>query len=338
MRAGLGDAPRGVVAPFAEARGSLRTVLVHELRACPCCGVADSRRVELGDGHVLSQCRRCETVFAPAYADPEEIYKPGYLQGGVGAFGLDIMHPLFQAYLLAVSRRRVEILRRNVPAAGEVLDVGCGSGEFLMVAREAGFGPHGFDPLPDAVRLASEERGLDVVVATLEEYGEPEPRFDVVTALHVLEHVPDVQGFLRRSAAWVRPGGHVLIEVPNYASRARRRRLANWSGLRPLEHVTHFTPDTLTRAFRRAGLTPVAIETPTYIGPPQELTSALTDLELASPLWRAVLGPTCTRETRDGLDVQVPRPATWAALRAVERFHALRRAGVVIVGIARVGG
>jgi hypothetical protein len=149
--------------------------------------------------------------------------------------------------------------------------------------------------------------------------------------------VPDANAFLRTLAAWTRPGGHVLIEVPNYASLARRRKLANWSGLRPLEHVIHFTPDTLVRAFRGAGLTPVRTTTPTYIGAPQDLSSALADLELTDPAWRRVLAPTCESSTRDGAPVLIPRAVTWAALRVLERAYAARRAGVVIVGIARVG-
>lgn len=275
-------------------------------------------------------------MFAPAYADPEEIYKHGYLTGEVGKFGLDIMHPLFQEYLMAVSRRRFELLASVVARPGSLLDVGCGAGEFMLVGRSRGWDVHGLDPVPDAAALAREQRGLDVATATLEQYGAPESRFDLVTALHVLEHVPDAAGFLRSLAAWCRPGGHVLIEVPNYASLARRRRLANWSGLRPLEHVIHFTPRTLERAFRQAGLTPVRTVTPTYVGPPQELDSALADLVLERPLSRRALAPTCSRGQIEGFDVLIPGRVTWAALRAVEWTYRLRRAGVVVVGIARV--
>src|SRR5258707_347261 len=77
----------------------LRAVLVHELRTCPSCGDATARAIELGDGHLLSQCTRCEQIYAPSYADPGEIYQDGYLKGERGSFGLDLSHPLFQVYL-----------------------------------------------------------------------------------------------------------------------------------------------------------------------------------------------------------------------------------------------
>jgi 2-polyprenyl-3-methyl-5-hydroxy-6-metoxy-1,4-benzoquinol methylase len=314
-------------------------VLTHELLACPSCGATTTRRFELGDGHELLQCTSCEQVYATEYADPGEVYRSGYLRGEVGDFGLDLEHPLFQQYLEAVAARRCALMERVVGAggrAGSLLDVGCGAGEFLDVARSRGWTVAGLDPVPDAAARARELRGLPVATTTLEGYGSPERRFDVVSALHVLEHVPDVNAFLRALAAWVRPGGHVLIEVPNYASLARRRLLTNWAMLRPLEHLTHFTPDTLQRAFRRAGLAPVHTSTPTYIGPPQDLGSALADLVLDGDAVRRALDLGCTTEARYGVKARLPGPAVWLLLRAVERAYAIRRRGAVVFGIARV--
>ncbi len=313
-------------------------MLVHELRQCPSCGAGEYHETELGDGEMLCQCERCETVFAPAYADPSEIYREGYLKGEIGAFGLDLSHPLFQEYLAGVARRRFEILERAVGAGAgrELLDVGCGDGGFLAIGRSRGWSVHGLDPLPDAAAAAREERGLDVATGTLSDYGEPEPRFDVVSALHVLEHIAGAHGFLKQLAAWIRPGGHVMIEVPNYGSVARKRLLANWNGYRPLEHVSHFTPVTLQRAFRRAGLQPVQTVTPTYIGPPQSLVHALADLELSSPLWQRALSRLCSAGSLAGLPALIPGPLAWSVMRAVERAYAARGAGVVVVGIARV--
>jgi 2-polyprenyl-3-methyl-5-hydroxy-6-metoxy-1,4-benzoquinol methylase len=313
-------------------------VLVHAIHECPACGAADYRETELGDGKMLCRCSRCEAVFAPAYADPAEIYRDGYLKGELGAFGLDLSHPLFQEYLDAVARRRFEILERTVGAAAgrELLDVGCGDGGFLAVGRARGWSVRGLDPLPDSAAAAREQRGLDVVTGTLADYGAPEPRFDVVSALHVLEHISSAHEFLRALAAWVRPGGHVMIEVPNFASVARKRRMANWSGYRPLEHVSHFTPVTLQRAFRRAGLQPVRTLTPTYIGPPQSLAHALADLELTGHMWPRALAAMCTPGELAGLPALIPGRPMWAALGVIERAYALRGAGAVVVGIARV--
>ena len=113
---------------------------------------------------------------------------------------------------------------------------------------------------------------------SLEESGLPERSYDVVSAFHVLEHIPDSRAFLRTMARWARPGGFVAIEVPNFASVQRRRLREGWSGLRPHEHLVHFTPATLRRTFRAAGIEPVLVRSPAYVGPPQSLDQALWDL------------------------------------------------------------
>ena len=102
----------------------------------------------------------------------------------------------------------------------------------------------------------------------------------MVSAFHVLEHVPDSVGFLRTLGRWARPGGHVMIEVPNFNSVQRRRLGSDWTGLRALEHIVHHTPTTLERAFREAGMEPVLVRSPVYVGPPQSL-------DLPSPTWSA---------------------------------------------------
>jgi hypothetical protein len=125
------------------------------------------------------------------------------------------------------------------------------------------------------------------------------------------------------------------VEVPNYDSMLRRRKRGNWSGLRPLEHIIHFTPRTLARAFTEAGLHPAAIRTPTYVLAPQTLPFALADLALEQRRWTGALARTCTTSERDGEQTLIPTRLTWAILRAFERAYALRRAGVVVVGVAR---
>jgi SAM-dependent methyltransferase len=208
--------------------------------------------------------------------------------------------------------------------AGSIVDVGCGTGEFLLAAKERGWESKGVEPIEKEAAFAR-ERGLDVQAALLEESDLPQGSFDVVAALHVLEHVPAPADFLRSIARWARPGGLVAIEVPNFDSRLRRRSHAfgGWRHLRPLEHITHFTPGTLRQAFERAGLEPVRITSPSYVGPPQSLPDALDDL--------------VRRRWMPGLKL-LPRPVMWRALRAFDRYDDRRASGMVVFGIARVPG
>ena len=313
---------------------------VHQVTACTICGCEESSEIPISDEHSVRQCTTCGTVFAPAYADPEDVYVDDYLLGQgrqTTPFGIhfDLLDPRFQAYLRRVGHDRMRAIERaaginpRATPAGEsgstLLDVGCGTGEVLAAAKERGWETVGVEPIAKEAAFAREERGLDVIAATLEDSGLPEGSYDVVSAFHVLEHIPRPTDFLRSIARWARPGGHIAIEVPNFGSRARLRcrQFNGWRHLRPLEHINHFTPDTLAGAFSRAGLTPVALKTPTYTGPPQTPLEGLDDL---------------VRNRWTPLVKRLPTAAAWRLLHRLERGDEANGTGMVVFGVARVPG
>lgn len=291
------------------------------LTACPVCGSADSQAVESGRAGVeLRGCHACGTVFAAEYADPAEVFKEGYLSGKTGDFGIDLSHPRFHRFLLRCGARRMDIVERATGLRGGTLcDVGCGTGELLEAAAARGWTVQGVEPLEDAsarVRAA----GLPVAVSTLEESGLPQAAYDVVAAMHVLEHMPSATDFLGSVARWAKPGGYVAIESPNWASVQRVVYQGNWSALRPLEHLIHLTPDSLRQAFVNAGLEPVEVTTTSHLDDEHTLEEALE--ALGRPHWKPRFS---------GL----PRPAQRAALRLLDRRDERRGKGAAVFGVAR---
>lgn len=302
------------------------------LDACPTCGATERDDLEIGD-HRLQRCARCDSVYAPEYADPAEVYVDGYLLGRT-PFGIDVSHPTFQEYLAAAGARRAALIERITGASASLVDVGCGTGEFAAAAMKHGFDVVGVEPESSGAEI-TRSRGVDVRNATLEDAGLPEGGFDVVTAFHVLEHLPDSRAFLASLGRFAKPGGHVVVEVPNFRSVLRRRSKAAWIHLRPLEHLLHHSPETLERSFRLAGLEPVTLRTPTWIGRPQSVVQALSDLGLPGPSpIRAALG---RRAGGDGLE-RVPTRAGWVLLGAVEALYDRFGVGMVVFGVARVPG
>jgi SAM-dependent methyltransferase len=77
--------------------------------------------------------------------------------------------------------------------------------------------------------------------------------FDLITALHVLEHVPDPVAAVRRMLGWLAPGGLLVVEVPNAGGLGARLFGRAWSGLELPRHLSHFTPATLEQVVTRAG-------------------------------------------------------------------------------------
>jgi 2-polyprenyl-3-methyl-5-hydroxy-6-metoxy-1,4-benzoquinol methylase len=304
--------------------------------ACPGCGSAQHEEFDFGDHHRLRRCRGCSLVYAPVAGDPDEIYVDGYLKGET-EFGLDLFHPLFQEFLTYAAGRRFDLIERVAQPPGRLLDVGCGSGEVLAAGRDRGWTVQGAEPVTESARIAREDRGLDVRNALLEESGLPERSYDVVCAFHVLEHMRDGQAFLRTLARWVRPGGHLVIEVPNWRSVHRLAWGEDWPGLRPLEHLAHYSPATLAATIRRAGLEPVEVHTPGFLWEEQTFEQMLADLGLqrASRSMRRARVFTQPGRQADRPAVKPTRLGRWV-LEGVQGGYGFARTGQVILAIARV--
>src|SRR5882724_1870398 len=104
------------------------------------------------------------------------------------------------------------------PRGCELLDIGCGTGNFLAAARDRGYGVTGIELDRNAVLFARERLGLQKVFPlTISEFAEQHAgeHFDVVTIFEVLEHQATPAEFLQKVKTCVRPGGMIALSVPN---------------------------------------------------------------------------------------------------------------------------
>lgn len=141
-----------------------------------------------------------------------------------------------------------------------ILDVGCGSGEFLsrIATKEPNWECLGTDVNSQAVTQAR-AKGFDVFLGTLEQSGYKNDSFDIIFMNHVLEHVPNPLETLKKANAILKPGGSIQLLLPNYQSASRILFHSYWYGLDVPRHLYHFTPSTITNLLRNAGFTTTAI-------------------------------------------------------------------------------
>jgi 2-polyprenyl-3-methyl-5-hydroxy-6-metoxy-1,4-benzoquinol methylase len=157
-------------------------------------------------------------------------------------------------------RRRLKFVRA-LAASGTLLDVGTGDGHFLDVAKSAGYTVTGTE-VSIAGAEAARARGHQIFTGQLGVLDLPERSFDIVTMWHVLEHAPNPGGVLTRVFQLLRPGGVLMIAVPNERMNLRRGAAPQGAGS-PFGsgtfdegeeiHLTFFTPATLAGGLRRAG-------------------------------------------------------------------------------------
>ncbi len=155
-----------------------------------------------------------------------------------------------------VNQARFGLLERHVRLDSDsaLLDIGCGYGTFLSVAHErVGCRLHGCDTDAGSLEGGVAPAGVDLRAAEVEEAGWDDAAFDVVTLYHCLEHVPDPVGTLRTARALLRPGGVLVVEVPNFGALWRRVFGARWFPLLIPQHLVHFELPVLRDAMRRAG-------------------------------------------------------------------------------------
>ena len=135
---------------------------------------------------------------------------------------------------------------------GRLLDIGCGSGDWLLSMRELGWDETGVDPDDNAARVGR-ERGLNVNCGALEQQNFPNDSFDAVTLNHVIEHVPDPIGTLMECIRILKPGGKLVVFTPNWLSLGHQIYGEFWRGLEPPRHLHIFSFESLHGALGLAG-------------------------------------------------------------------------------------
>ena len=216
---------------------------------CPVCGSSETKPVErwrdpvAGKDYDLLECAGCGLVYARPLVFPggdwyEKFnYVDGYAETAAQASKTDF------AYFL-------DLLPS--PARGRMLDVGCAAGHFLRMAAARGYDVEGLEVDDRFVKMAR-DAGTPVTKGILDEAfaRSRAGTCDVVSMLEVLEHVDDPRGFLKLAARILKPGGRLLVAVPD---NSRPTPFGRDYFDYPPHHLTRWKQKPLGLALESAGL------------------------------------------------------------------------------------
>lgn len=226
------------------------------------------------------QCADCRAVYlhplpdaatiAGFYPESYSVYKPDARPKQPGPLERAVLRERF-AYsaLEAPAFHRVLarlfgalVYRESIPfvPGGRMLDIGCGNGRFLRKMAALGWSCEGVDFSETAVSLCR-AAGLNVHRGDLLSAGLDGASFDLVTARHVIEHVPDPAAFVREAARILKPAGRLLIQTPNSAALGRPWFGAYWYANDVPRHLVLFARPNLDRLAVRCGLAPLEHKT-----------------------------------------------------------------------------
>jgi SAM-dependent methyltransferase len=141
---------------------------------------------------------------------------------------------------------------------GTLLDVGCGSGERMLELQSFGWTVRGLEFSGSAAK-AGQSAGLDIQVGDLTSAKIAPGSIDTITFYHSLEHVFSPSATLRAALTALKPGGQLLVAVPNFGSSERRLFGEGWDWLQMPTHLYHFDRTTLSRMVTAAGFQDVEV-------------------------------------------------------------------------------
>ncbi len=303
-------------------------------RSCPACGshalvpwrfVPGSDPALSGD-YELARCASCGTAVTLAPAPPDAHEAGAY--GGGAPRGSGLAAPILRGF----TRRRLGLLAHaGARPPGRLLDIGAGRGRFVAQARAAGWDAHGIEPSQRGVDGAR-AIGVELERAGIDDAGVPAGSLDAATLWHVLEHLDDPGRALARIAGWLRPGGLLLVGVPNLGSVQARAGGARWYHLDVPRHRTHFTVGGLQALLRSCGLEPVSTHHMLMEHNPFGLWQSLVSRATRTPSWLYhALKRNAPLRSRDAVVTAMALPLAPVAVVAEVAFGLARRGGTVAV-------
>ena len=206
-----------------------------------------------GQEFTLVTCSHCGLIYLPSRPSQEELghyypddYEAYYL---IENDRLGSVHWHLQRAL----KIQLDFVEQHNPQKGDLLDVGCATGNFLKIAHDGGWQVTGIEPIDKAASIAREHYQLNVITGTLDEAQLETEAFDVITMWDVLEHLPSPKGTLLRCHELLKPGGMCVFSIPNLVSFDRYLFGKHWIGWDPPRHFNLLTDRTLNQLLTITG-------------------------------------------------------------------------------------
>lgn len=165
----------------------------------------------------------------------------------------DKVYNKIKKYTIKQKWKQIIDCKKNIKT---VLDVGCGTGDFLVHAKKIGFIADGVEPNKKAQELAQQKKIN--VVTNIEEL--KNKKYDVITLWHVLEHVCNYDEYIFQLKQMLNPDGLLIIAVPNFYSYDAKYYQNYWAAWDVPRHIWHFSKKAIQIIFKKHQLKIIQIK------------------------------------------------------------------------------
>lgn len=221
---------------------------------CPICNSSSTSMIMTVVDHTVSnqtfpvwQCYECSVRFTQDVPDKDLIHKyyksENYISHSDTQSGLVNKLYHYVRGITLKSKARL-ITSQSGLRSGSLLDIGAGTGSFLLKMHQLNWHVTGIEPDEDARAIANKKTGLAVFPVS-ELFLLKSQSFDVITLWHVLEHVHDLHETIKIIKQLLKPGGVLIVAVPNYTSTDARKYDSFWAAYDVPRHLYHFSPNSM---------------------------------------------------------------------------------------------
>ena len=163
---------------------------------------------------------------------------------------IDKVYHLVKLYTI---QKKVSLINSFKTENKKLLDVGCGTGDFLVACKNNGWIINGVEPNLNAKKIISSKlQDGEIIYADLFELNNEQ--FDVITLWHVLEHVPNLQEYISELKKLLKPNGVLIVAVPNFKSYDAEYYNEFWAAFDVPRHLWHFSKKSIDLLFSKHGM------------------------------------------------------------------------------------
>lgn len=147
-------------------------------------------------------------------------------------------------------KRKLKLINSFASEEKTLLDIGCGTGDFLQFVKQHDWKVSGVEPNEDARKIANSK--TNNVVFDIDKLSQFKPEsFDVITLWHVLEHLPNLELQISTFKKLLKPNGTLIIAVPNYRSYDAQYYKNFWAAYDVPRHLWHFSKTSISKLVGR---------------------------------------------------------------------------------------
>lgn len=150
-------------------------------------------------------------------------------------------------------KKKLRLINSSVSKSKNLLDVGCGTGDFLQTAQQNNWQVSGIEPNEQARHIANKKTNNSVFeIEALLKF--ESNSFDVITLWHVLEHLPNLEDHIRVFKKLLKPKGTLIIAIPNYKSYDAKHYKQFWAAYDVPRHLWHFNQASISKLVSKQSL------------------------------------------------------------------------------------